>query len=49
MITHAAMMATLEKTRSYIAQALGDDFIPLVIETYGCFHSCFDSFLTAYA
>jgi hypothetical protein len=31
MITHAAMMATLEKTRSYIERALSDDFIPLAL------------------
>jgi len=24
-----------------------DDFIPLAIETYGCFHLCFESFLTS--
>jgi hypothetical protein len=38
-------MATQEKTMSYAEQAPSDDFIPFVIETYGCFHSCFDSFL----
>jgi hypothetical protein len=41
---HVTMMAIQEKTRSYIEQAPGDDFIPLVIEMYGCFHFCFDSF-----
>jgi hypothetical protein len=41
---HVMMMATQEKKRSYIERALGDDFIPLVIEMYGCFHSRFDSF-----
>jgi hypothetical protein len=30
-------------------RALGDDFIPLAIETYGCLHSRFDSFLTTCA
>jgi hypothetical protein len=43
MITHAVMMATQEKTRSYAKQTIGNDFIPFAIETYGCFHSCFDS------
>jgi hypothetical protein len=28
---------------------LGNDFIPLAVETYGCFHSRFDSFFIAYA
>jgi hypothetical protein len=28
---------------------LGDDFIPFAIETYGCFHSRFDSFFIAFA
>jgi hypothetical protein len=46
MTTHVVMMVVQEKTRSYVEQAQGDDFIPFVIETYGCFHSCFDSFLT---
>jgi hypothetical protein len=49
MTTHVAMMVTQEKTQSYVKQTLGDDFIPLAIETYGCFHSCFDSFLTTCA
>jgi len=43
--THAMMMAIQEKTQSYAKQALGDDFIPLAIETYGCLYSRFDSFL----
>jgi hypothetical protein len=43
------MMDTQEKTRSYTKQTLDDDFIPLAIKTYECFHSCFNSFLTAYA
>jgi hypothetical protein len=44
--THAMMMTIQEKTRSYVKQTLGNNFIPLAIDTYGCFHSCFDSFLT---
>jgi hypothetical protein len=36
-------------THSYIEQTRSDDFIPLVIETYGCLHSHFDSFFTTYA
>jgi hypothetical protein len=46
MTTHAMMMVVQEKTQSYVERALGDDFIPLTIETYGCFHFCFGSFLT---
>jgi hypothetical protein len=49
MTTHAMMMATQEKTLSYIEQTPSDDFIPLAIEMYGCLHFCFDSFFTAYA
>jgi hypothetical protein len=33
-----------EKTCSYTKRALGNNFIPLVVETYGCFHPHFDSF-----
>jgi hypothetical protein len=47
MIRHATMMAALEKTRSHIERTLGDDIIPLAIETYGCLHSCFVSFFIA--
>jgi glucose-6-phosphate 1-dehydrogenase len=32
-ITHATMMATQKKTRSYTKQTPNDDFIPLAIET----------------
>jgi len=49
MITHVITMAAQEKTRSYAEQTLGDDFIFFVIETYGCFHSHFDSFFIACA
>jgi len=42
-------MVTHKKTQSYIEQSLGNDSIPFTIETYGCFHSYFDSLLTAYA
>jgi len=42
---HVTMMAIQEKT-SYIEQTSGDDFIPLVIETYGCFHSRFYLFFS---
>jgi len=49
MTTHATTMAGHEKTRFYVELALGDDFIPLTIEMYGCFHFRFDSFLIAYA
>jgi hypothetical protein len=43
--THESMMAIKKKTQSYVEQTLGDDFTPLVIEMYGCFHFRFDSFL----
>ncbi len=49
MITHVAMMAIQEKTRSHVKRAPCDDFIPLAIETYGCLHFCFDLFLIARA
>jgi hypothetical protein len=39
------MMVVQENTESYVERTLGDDFIPLAIETYGCFHSHFDFFL----
>ncbi len=42
MTTHAVMMVVQEKTRPYVKQTLGDDFIRLAIETHGCFHYCFD-------
>jgi hypothetical protein len=32
---YAVMMVAQENTRSYVEQTLGDDFIPLAIETYG--------------
>jgi hypothetical protein len=47
--THAMMMVVQEKTRSYDERTQGDDFILLTIEMYGCFHSRFNSFLTACA
>jgi hypothetical protein len=48
-IIHVVMMFAQKNTRSYVEWTLGDDFIPLIIETYGCFHSHFDSFLTTCA
>jgi hypothetical protein len=47
--THAMMMVIHENTRSYVEWTLSDDFIPFAIETYGCFHYFFDSFLITYA
>jgi hypothetical protein len=44
MITHAMIIVMQEKTQSYVKCTLKDDFIPLAIETYGCFHSHFDLF-----
>ncbi len=43
-ITHATTIAIQNKAQFYTKQTLGDDFIPLAIKTYGCFHPCFDSF-----
>ncbi len=42
MTSHVSMMVAQEKTIN--EQALGNDFIPIAIETYGCLHSHFDSF-----
>ncbi len=47
--SHETMMAIQKKTRSCAKQAPGDDFTPFIIKMYGCFHSCFDSFLTTCA
>jgi hypothetical protein len=47
MTSHVAMMVAQEKTIN--EQTLGDDFILIAIETYGCLHSHFDSFLTTCA
>ncbi len=44
-ITHVTTVVAQEKTRSYKEQVLGNDFIPFAIETYGCLHFHFDSFL----
>jgi hypothetical protein len=41
---NATIIGTKDKTQSYTKQTPGDDFIPLAIEIYGCFHLCFDSF-----
>jgi hypothetical protein len=46
--THVTMMVAREKKRSYIKRPLfertpGNDFIPLVIEMFGCLHFRFDS------
>jgi hypothetical protein len=47
MTSHVAMMVVQEKTINELT--LGDDFIPVAIETNGCLHSHFDSFLTTCA
>jgi hypothetical protein len=46
MILHAMIVATQEKTCSYMKHALGIYFIPLAIKTYGCLHTHFVSFFT---
>jgi hypothetical protein len=43
---HATIVVTYENTRSYTKHTPKYNFIPLAIETYGCFHSCFNSFFT---
>ncbi len=47
MTTHASRVVAQDKARSYIERTPGDDFIPLAIETHGCLHPHFDSFLTS--
>jgi hypothetical protein len=44
---HVTTIVTQDKARSYTEQAPKDDFIPFAIETYDCFHPCFDSFPTS--
>jgi hypothetical protein len=46
-LAHATIVAVQNKARSYTEWTLGDDFIPLTIETYDCFHPHFDSFFTS--
>jgi hypothetical protein len=45
--THASRVVAQDKAWSYIERTPGDDFIPLTIETHGCLHPHFDSFLTS--
>jgi hypothetical protein len=42
----ATIVVTYEKTRSCKKRIPKYNFIPLAIETYGCLHSCFNSFFT---
>jgi hypothetical protein len=44
MTTHAMMMLVEENTRLYVKRTSCDNFIPLAIEIFGCFHFCFDLF-----
>jgi len=44
---HATIVTIQNKARSYTKWTLRNDFIPLVIETYSCFHLHFDSFFTS--
>ncbi len=46
-IAHATIVVIQDKARACTKQTLGDDFIPLTIETYVCFHVHFDSSLTS--
>ncbi len=45
MTMHVTIVTIQDKARSYTKWAPRDDFIPLAIETYGCLHPRFDSFL----
>jgi hypothetical protein len=49
MTTHVMMLVVQDKNTTYVKRALGDDFIPLAIEMYGCFHFHFDYFFIACA
>ncbi len=44
MMTMHVVIVVVHKARSYTEQMIKDDFIPLALETYDCFHPCFDSF-----
>jgi hypothetical protein len=44
MTAHATIVVIQEKTRSYMEHASRNDFIPLAIEIYGCFHSYLNLF-----
>jgi hypothetical protein len=48
MIIHATIVVIQEKTRAYMEHALGNDFIPLAIETNGYLYSCLNLFLIYY-
>jgi len=43
---HVAIMVVQEKTWSYAEHTLRNDFNPLAIEMYECYHYCFNSLLT---
>jgi hypothetical protein len=45
MISHTIIFLAQNKTRHYIKPMLGNDFIPLVIETSNCLHPHFDSYV----
>jgi hypothetical protein len=45
---HIVTIVVQNKAWSYKEQTLGDDFIPLAIETYDYLHPRFDSFFTSY-
>jgi len=47
MTMYAMIVASQKKAQSYIERVPRDDFILFAIETYNCFHPCFDSFLTS--
>jgi hypothetical protein len=44
MTMHATRVVIQEKTQSNMEHALGNDFIPLAIDIYGCLHSCLSLF-----
>jgi hypothetical protein len=45
--SHATTIAAQNEAQSYTEQMLKIDFIPFAIETQGCPHPCFNSFLTS--
>jgi hypothetical protein len=46
MTTHVTMMVIQERHNYMLSEHQTMTFIPLIIETYGCFYFRFDSFLT---
>jgi hypothetical protein len=45
--THQVTVVAQDKAWSYTKWMSRNDFIPLAIETYDCFHPCFNYFLSS--